>query len=258
MTNYTINSELNGIEIYFDTKPLNDIITSLKNNHWRWHNTKKCWYAKQTPEALELAEAITSGQQIEQEEKQEQPKNVAYYKNISDYITKEEFKQALQEYYKDNKSGRFTQEEADRCIKYALENYYQTESKYQNLTEYIRQAIVWKSIGGTIEKFRCNGDNVKYFAIWDKLPTINNLKKTNQKYSAMWGYDQTQITTATYYGKAFGLDVLITGGYGSGDVLLKRIAKDGTFSESCMYFSPNRFTDEEIQETNEYVMYHGR
>lgn len=42
------NEEVKGIEVYFNTKPENDIITELKNNKFRWHNAKKCWYIKKS------------------------------------------------------------------------------------------------------------------------------------------------------------------------------------------------------------------
>ena len=40
------NEMVQGIEVYFDTKPAYDIINELKENKFRWHNVKKCWYVK--------------------------------------------------------------------------------------------------------------------------------------------------------------------------------------------------------------------
>ena len=40
------NEEKRGEELYFDTKPSYDIIKELKQNGYRWHNTKKCWYRR--------------------------------------------------------------------------------------------------------------------------------------------------------------------------------------------------------------------
>ena len=42
------NESVEGIEVYFDTKPENDIIKELKENKFRWHNVKKCWYIKKS------------------------------------------------------------------------------------------------------------------------------------------------------------------------------------------------------------------
>lgn len=62
MANYTLNQELNGIEISFDQKPDAATLDALKANGYRWHRVKKVWYAKQTPARLALAETITEGQ----------------------------------------------------------------------------------------------------------------------------------------------------------------------------------------------------
>lgn len=40
------NEEHQGEELYFEDKPSAEIITILKENYYRWHNTKKCWYRK--------------------------------------------------------------------------------------------------------------------------------------------------------------------------------------------------------------------
>ena len=255
---YTINTEKNGIELFFNEKPETAIITTLKENGWRWHNVKKCWYTKQDENSLQLAQAVTNGEELPEAPGTTKSEKVAYYKNVSDYITLEEYRTALETYWNNRRHYYDKEEEKKRIIEYSLTNNYNSDSEYRNISKYIRQAIIWKSIGGEAEKFDCNGGNAQYAAIWQKLPTFSHLKPTDKKYSAMWGYDQTQITTATYYGKAFGLDVLVTGGFGSGEVLLKRIPKDGKFWEGCMYFSPNTFTEEEIDEVNTYVSYHGR
>ena len=42
------NEEAKGIEVYFNTKPEYNIITELKNNKFRWHKVKKCWYIKKS------------------------------------------------------------------------------------------------------------------------------------------------------------------------------------------------------------------
>lgn len=61
MTTLSINKELNGIEVIFESKPAQAVIESLKNNGFRWHRVKKLWYAKNTAERLALAESIADG-----------------------------------------------------------------------------------------------------------------------------------------------------------------------------------------------------
>lgn len=58
------NEEKQGIEIYFDTKPIQEIINALKEAKFRWHNVKKCWYAKENQDTLEIANKISNGVEI--------------------------------------------------------------------------------------------------------------------------------------------------------------------------------------------------
>lgn len=58
MANIKINNELNGIEISFDSKPEAAVISSLKENGFRWSPKNKLWYAKQTAERMAYAESI--------------------------------------------------------------------------------------------------------------------------------------------------------------------------------------------------------
>lgn len=68
MTTYAINQELNGIEITFDSKPAEAVRDELKNNGFRWHKAKKLWYAKNTPERLELAQRLTDSAPVTRQE----------------------------------------------------------------------------------------------------------------------------------------------------------------------------------------------
>lgn len=61
MTVYKLNPSQHGIELYFDEKPAPAVLENLKENRWRWHRQKKCWYARQTPENMAIAEAIAAG-----------------------------------------------------------------------------------------------------------------------------------------------------------------------------------------------------
>lgn len=61
MKNLTIkeNKEFNGIELYFETKPNNDILTALKSHKFKWHTAKKCWFAKATDSNKEFVNGLT-------------------------------------------------------------------------------------------------------------------------------------------------------------------------------------------------------
>ena len=41
-----MNKEKQGEELYFDKKPNYEILKALKQNGYKWHNQKKCWYRK--------------------------------------------------------------------------------------------------------------------------------------------------------------------------------------------------------------------
>ena len=58
MSLYEINEEKNGVEIYFDSFPSDEIRSELKANGWRWAPSKKCWYARQSEESIALAKRL--------------------------------------------------------------------------------------------------------------------------------------------------------------------------------------------------------
>lgn len=50
-----MNSERNGVEILFNSKPDRSVIDSLKSNGFRWSPRGKLWYAKQSPSRISFA-----------------------------------------------------------------------------------------------------------------------------------------------------------------------------------------------------------
>lgn len=52
------NEEKHGLELYFAEVPRAAIRNALKAGGYRWHVTKKCWYAKATPKAEALANKV--------------------------------------------------------------------------------------------------------------------------------------------------------------------------------------------------------
>lgn len=52
------NDEKNGIELFFDSKPEQQVIEQMKGLGFRWHNRDKMWYAKQSQERNEFAESL--------------------------------------------------------------------------------------------------------------------------------------------------------------------------------------------------------
>jgi len=66
MTKLLLNDQLKGVELYFDGKPSQTIIDSLKNNGFRYHGGKVCWYAKQSEKTMAEAQKHTVEQSAEQ------------------------------------------------------------------------------------------------------------------------------------------------------------------------------------------------
>ena len=52
------NKDMDGIELYFNDKPSEQIRNILKSNKFRWHGKKKMWYAKITDERKNLVEQM--------------------------------------------------------------------------------------------------------------------------------------------------------------------------------------------------------
>lgn len=59
MCTMAINTEMNGIELSFETKPGVAIRDEMKQAGFRWHGQKKLWYARKTAERLELASRLS-------------------------------------------------------------------------------------------------------------------------------------------------------------------------------------------------------
>lgn len=51
-----LNTELNGIEIYFNVFPIDGTRETLKKNGFKWNHKKGCWYAKYTSERNTIAD----------------------------------------------------------------------------------------------------------------------------------------------------------------------------------------------------------
>ena len=57
MARYELNNEHNGVEIYFDGRPSEEILNKVRGT-FRWHNKKKCWFAKQNEQTLAIAKEL--------------------------------------------------------------------------------------------------------------------------------------------------------------------------------------------------------
>ena len=62
MCEMVLNNEKNGVELYFQNKPESTILSMLKECGYRWHNVKKCWYAKQNTETMNTAHKLSDNE----------------------------------------------------------------------------------------------------------------------------------------------------------------------------------------------------
>jgi len=86
-----LNPELNGVELYFDGKPIKQIITDLKANGFRYSGFKVCWYAKQNEKTLRYAQELSG---INNDAEQQIPSEVEEVVNniTPDIVTKQQNK----------------------------------------------------------------------------------------------------------------------------------------------------------------------
>ena len=68
MCKINLNSELNGIELSFESKPDRATLDAIKAQGFRWNGRKMVWYAKQTEDRLTFAQSLG---QIETASKQD-------------------------------------------------------------------------------------------------------------------------------------------------------------------------------------------
>ena len=52
------NTEKNGVEIIFNSKPDDKVLSLLKANGWRWSRFNRLWYNRLSPENLEFAQQL--------------------------------------------------------------------------------------------------------------------------------------------------------------------------------------------------------
>lgn len=163
---------------------------------------------------------------------------IIYHKTLNDYITIDEIRTSLEKIVKDKEfyindwAYGYYEHPEDKVQKFIDENVERFTRYLKNNFElgYIREAIVMKSLKKSPFDFNANGSKLTYLLIWDKLPIIEDLKITDEAYTATWGYDQTNVDIAYRLNKKFnGLDILYSPTE-TDRILLKRIKENGYFA----------------------------
>jgi len=58
LASFQINEKHDGIEIYFSRIPCERVRQILKQNKYKFHFVKKCWYTKRSKQSLAIAEQL--------------------------------------------------------------------------------------------------------------------------------------------------------------------------------------------------------
>lgn len=251
-------SDLLVLKIKEQVKDFQSLRSKLKG--WYYSKFKGGFITKNLDITENDIKKILEGQEVESKKtsKNESPE---YFKKLSDYITLEEGKEKIKELFSNlpfDGYKRWAQnaniwdvvlsdEEKAKVLNYMLD-YFVNYIYIKNYDlKYIREAILHKSLKKDFSTFHANGDNLTYFVIWDKLPIIEGLETTKEFYSAMWGYDQTNVTLAYKLNKkCWGLTVFETNSPGN-EYLLKRVVENAkNFRDDFMYFTRCEYSDPEF------------
>lgn len=59
-TKVVLNEEKNGVELYFNNKPSEEIRNNLKANGFRWSKFNECWFTKQSDKTIGFANSLAN------------------------------------------------------------------------------------------------------------------------------------------------------------------------------------------------------
>ena len=85
MAYYLWNRDCNGIEIYFDTMPSEEIRTQLRENGWHWRKEKKCWFIQRTDSSLRFAKELC-GEGLPSFSIEQVKKRYCYVSTVVDFL----------------------------------------------------------------------------------------------------------------------------------------------------------------------------
>ncbi|PPB12856.1 LPD29 domain-containing protein [Brevibacillus laterosporus] len=142
-----INEELNGIELYFNSKPVQKVIDNLKENGFRWSGFKKCWYTKQSERAFQIARSFANDSEqvaisIEKVVKKTKTKN----NNISLWdstqwtdieVNREQYTKEMAKEIRTHVRKRFPQCKFSVTSDYNSINFYIVSSPYEKESKYL-------------------------------------------------------------------------------------------------------------------------
>lgn len=202
MENLTIlkNEEKQGIELYFNSKPVQTVLEDLKTNGFRWHNVKKCWYNKISDLALSLVDKLSNGLEITTEttKAEKQPKEAInkYGVKIGDlFVTSWGYEQTNVDYF------QVVETKGEYMVK-IREIGYKTVEAETDMSSYVKptkdkfldtshwcndKKIQDNNNEGIWKKIKCfSKDNSNYFIDMSSFANAYPTKEDNKNFTSSW------------------------------------------------------------------------
>jgi len=130
-TTVNTNEEYKGIEIYFEGFPYGKTRAILKVNGFRWHNGKRCWYAKDTNERRKIALQVAKREEKHELERPEEVKadTVTAEEVKTDQVVSEEVTEAAEEVKPVNSLGVVIQDKPKKAKRTATQKAFESLKK---------------------------------------------------------------------------------------------------------------------------------
>lgn len=193
-----------------DYKTFKKIQATLKALKCYYSGFKKGFICK---EKLDLEDIQIKNSDIKNKTK-ETSTNIKYSKLLKDYITKDSLIDFIKnnwckDVYNTTTNYWIRQKSLEEYTKNFLENESDILDNFDSFElKELRQVIIHKSLSFDFESLSQLRNIYLYKAIYENIPTIKDLKLIDSYYTAIWGYDQTNVSVAQQLNKkAWGLDV---------------------------------------------------
>lgn len=190
-----LNDDKNGVELYFNSKPNEEVRNNLKSNGFKWSRFNKCWYAKQSDNTLNFANSFNnlnyeeleqnSKEYLECKEKELQIKvNEININDIESYIVPYEISKTENEnsFFRSKETNHTkvlqnVLSEANEEVLKALESTNNINTKYRLLTAL--QSFKNNYTNAYIDYLRFKGSNPSWMITGRAGRNINQDNKKN-------------------------------------------------------------------------------
>ena len=190
------NKEKQGLEVYFENKPSQEIIQGLKSHFFRWHTSKKCWYNKKTQERLAFLETLGDAELVEQiTSEQVQPQAKTEDKSLFAELVKRKNLKPWNDWKESDFAGACRL--ADDLIVYETKEHIETRFCFHDEGE---QYELYKGLTSDNDRMKryFMFENLKGFDEYIKILENNgDLNNMSQKVVGLWLDKETNTATLT-------------------------------------------------------------